>query len=90
MTLLVPADDGIVMIQNLTHHSVSLAEYISRDYLAQLEAASFELGYDSQYALVDGYDQLIKYLTKQAIDDDEQLHLNTIATRIKWRPGVRA
>ena len=34
MTLLVPADDGIVMIQNLTHHSVSLAEYISRDYLS--------------------------------------------------------
>lgn len=33
-TLLVPADDGIVMIQNLTRHSVNLAEYISRDYLA--------------------------------------------------------
>jgi len=31
-TLLVPADDGIVMIQNLTHHSVNLSEYISRDY----------------------------------------------------------
>jgi hypothetical protein len=34
MTLLVPPDDGIVMIQNLTNHSVSLAEYISRDYLS--------------------------------------------------------
>lgn len=34
MTLLVPADDGIVMFQNLTNHSVSLAEYISRDYLS--------------------------------------------------------
>ena len=33
-TLLVPADDGIVMIQNLTHHSVSLSEYISRDYVS--------------------------------------------------------
>lgn len=33
-TLLVPADDGIVMIQNLTHHSVNLAEYISRDYVS--------------------------------------------------------
>ena len=33
LTLLVPADDGIVMFQNLTQHSVSLAEYISRDYL---------------------------------------------------------
>jgi len=33
-TLLVPADDGIVMIQNLTKHSVNLAEYISRDYVS--------------------------------------------------------
>ncbi len=33
-TLLVPADDGIVMIQNLTHHSIHLAEYIDRDYLS--------------------------------------------------------
>jgi hypothetical protein len=33
-TLLVPADDGIVMIQNLTHHSVNLAEYIGRDYVS--------------------------------------------------------
>jgi hypothetical protein len=33
-TLLVPSDDGIVMFQNLTQHSVSLAEYINRDYLA--------------------------------------------------------
>jgi len=33
-TLLVPADDGIVMIQNLTRHSVNLAEYISRDYVS--------------------------------------------------------
>ena len=33
-TLLVPADDGIVMIQNLTHHSVNLSEYISRDYVS--------------------------------------------------------
>jgi len=33
-TLLVPADDGIVMIQNLTHHSVTLSEYISRDYIS--------------------------------------------------------
>ncbi|MGA7312710.1 MAG: hypothetical protein WBX22_01955 [Silvibacterium sp.] len=32
-TLLVPADDGIVMIQNLTKHSVNLAEYISRNYV---------------------------------------------------------
>jgi hypothetical protein len=33
-TFLVPADDGIVMIQNLTKHSVNLAEYISRDYVS--------------------------------------------------------
>lgn len=33
-TLLVPSDDGIVMFQNLTQHSVTLAEYINRDYQA--------------------------------------------------------
>jgi succinate dehydrogenase hydrophobic anchor subunit len=33
-TLLVPADDGLVMIQNLTKHSVNLAEYINRDYVS--------------------------------------------------------
>jgi hypothetical protein len=33
-TLLVPADDGIVMIQNLTNHSIHLAEYINRDYVS--------------------------------------------------------
>lgn len=32
-TYLVPSDDGIVMLQNLTGHSVHLADYISRDYL---------------------------------------------------------
>ena len=33
-TFLVPSDDGIVMIQNLTSHSVHLAEYVNRDYLS--------------------------------------------------------
>jgi hypothetical protein len=33
-TLLVPSDDGIVMIQNLTGHLVPLSEYINRDYLS--------------------------------------------------------
>ena len=33
-TFLVPSDDGIVMFQNLTGHSVHLAEYINRDYLS--------------------------------------------------------
>jgi hypothetical protein len=33
-TLIVPSDDGIVMIQNLTGHLVSLSEYINRDYLS--------------------------------------------------------
>ncbi len=32
-TFLVPSDDGIVMFQNLTGHSVHLSEYINRDYL---------------------------------------------------------
>jgi hypothetical protein len=34
LTLLVPSDDGIVMIQNLTGHLVPLSEYITRDYLS--------------------------------------------------------
>lgn len=33
-TILVPADDGIVMFQNLTHRSVHLAEYIDRSYMS--------------------------------------------------------
>jgi hypothetical protein len=33
-TFLVPSDDGIVMFQNLTGHSVHLAEYVSRQYLS--------------------------------------------------------
>ena len=33
-TLVVPSDDGIVMIQNLTGHLVPLSEYIDRDYLS--------------------------------------------------------
>ena len=33
-TFLVPSDDGIVMFQNLTGHSVHLDEYVSREYLA--------------------------------------------------------
>jgi len=33
-TLIVPSDDGIVMIQNLTGQLVSLSEYINRDYLS--------------------------------------------------------
>jgi hypothetical protein len=33
-TLVVPSDDGIVMIQNLTGHLVPLTEYINRDYLS--------------------------------------------------------
>jgi hypothetical protein len=32
--LIVPSDDGIVMIQNLTGHLVPLSEYINRDYLS--------------------------------------------------------
>jgi hypothetical protein len=33
-TFLVPSDDGIVMFQNLTGHSVHLAEYVNRNYLS--------------------------------------------------------
>ena len=33
-TLVVPSDDGIVMIQNLTGHLVPLSEYINRDYMS--------------------------------------------------------
>jgi hypothetical protein len=33
-TLIVPSDDGIVMIQNLTGHLVPLSEYINRDYMS--------------------------------------------------------
>jgi hypothetical protein len=33
-TLIVPSDDGIVMIQNLTGQLVSLSEYVNRDYLS--------------------------------------------------------
>ena len=33
-TLVVPADDGIVMIQNLTDHLIPLSAYINRDYLS--------------------------------------------------------
>jgi hypothetical protein len=33
-TLIVPSDDGIVMIQNLTGHLIPLSEYINRDYLS--------------------------------------------------------
>jgi hypothetical protein len=33
-TLIVPSDDGIVMIQNLTRHLVPLSEYINHDYLS--------------------------------------------------------
>ena len=33
-TFLVPSDDGIVMFQNLTGHSVHLDEYVSREYLS--------------------------------------------------------
>jgi hypothetical protein len=33
-TLIVPSDDGIVMIQNLTGQLVPLSEYINRDYLS--------------------------------------------------------
>jgi hypothetical protein len=43
-TLLVPADDGIVMIQNLTKHSVNLAEYISRDYVSVKSPYNIDAG----------------------------------------------
>ena len=33
-TFLVPSDDGIVMFQNLTGHTVHLDEYVSREYLS--------------------------------------------------------
>lgn len=34
LTYIVPADDGIVMFQNLTGHLVPLSEYVDRDYLS--------------------------------------------------------
>jgi hypothetical protein len=33
-TFMVPSDDGIVMFQNLTGHTIHLAEYVSREYLS--------------------------------------------------------
>jgi hypothetical protein len=41
-TFLVPSDDGIVMFQNLTGHSVHLAEYVNRDYLSTKSASRID------------------------------------------------
>jgi hypothetical protein len=41
-TFIVPADDGIVMFQNLTGHLVPLAEYVDRSYLSMKLPSSID------------------------------------------------
>jgi hypothetical protein len=65
-TLLVPADDGIVMIQNLTNHSVNLSEYISRDYLSvkspyKIDAANMADLDAQRYTSVADLDTVLKF-----------------------------
>ncbi len=41
-TYIVPADDGIVMFQNLTKHLVPLAEYVDRGYLSSSNTSTVD------------------------------------------------
>ncbi len=41
-TYIVPADDGIVMYQNLTKHLVPLAEYVDRTYLSSANTSNVD------------------------------------------------
>jgi hypothetical protein len=65
-TFLVPSDDGIVMIQNLTHHSVSLSEYVNRDYLSvkspyKIDAANMTDLDAQRYTSVADLDTVLKF-----------------------------
>jgi hypothetical protein len=65
-TFLVPADDGIVMFQNLTGHSVHLAEYINRDYLTlnlphQTDAANMADLDKQRYTSVTDLDSVLRF-----------------------------
>jgi len=65
-TLLVPADDGIVMIQNLTKHSVNLDEYINRDYVSikspyRIDTQNMEDLDQQRYTSMAGLDAVLKF-----------------------------
>lgn len=65
-TFLVPSDDGIVMIQNLTDHSVNLSEYIDRDYLSvkspyKIDAANMSDLDAQRYTSVADLDTVLKF-----------------------------
>jgi len=72
-TFLVPSDDGIVMFQNLTGHTVHLSEYINRDYLST--KSSFKIDarnmadLDAQrYTSVADLDAVLRYSRVDAVD----------------------
>jgi hypothetical protein len=65
-TFLVPSDDGIVMFQNLTGHTVHLAEYINRDYLSMKSSFNIDArnmaDLDAQrYTSVTDLDAVLRY-----------------------------
>ena len=72
-TFLVPSDDGIVMFQNLTGHTVHLSEYINRDYLST--KSSFKIDaqnmadLDAQrYTSVTDLDAVLRYSRVHEVD----------------------
>jgi monoamine oxidase len=61
-------------------------ELISMRYLAQVAAGARKIG-NELYNVLDGYDQVIDYLSKQPFEAAEYLHLNTVVEKVRWRKG---
>lgn len=72
-TFLVPSDDGIVMFQNLTGHTVHLSEYINRDYLSMKNSFKIDAqnmaDLDAQrYTSVTDLDAVLRYSRVDAVN----------------------
>lgn len=77
-TFLVPADDGIVMFQNLTGHSVHLAEYVNRNYMLTADPVRIDprnlLDLDSQrYTSIADLDAVLKFSRLAEVAPDRVL-----------------
>lgn len=59
---------------------------IGLKFLAQGEIAAQGIGTDA-LQVIDGYDNIIRFLLKSSAGLQDNLHLNTIARRIRWQKG---
>lgn len=80
------ADASAASLRFVQNYLAADPTKIGIKFLAQGENAAQSIGTEA-LQVIDGYDNIVRFLLKSCSALPQQLHLNTVVKSIKWQPG---